>query len=411
MPSKNPKKFFLFYIVFLMILGSFTAGIFIGRSNFVQRNTNSQNNLIGNKNSDKTDKVDFNLFWDVWSLLEKKYIEQPLDYKKMLYGAIDGMVSSLDDPYTNFMDPEKAEEFKEEIDGNFEGIGAEIGIKNNQLTIIAPLSDSPAEKADLRARDAILEIDGKNTSEMNLIEAVYLIRGSKGTEVKLIIGREGEDTKEYKIIRDKIEVKSVEWKKIKSAEKNDIAYIELSSFGESTANDLKKISTEILKAKPKGIILDLRNNTGGYLETSIEVASIFMKKGETVTYQVSTEEGKDKKEYKTEGGDRLSSLPLVILVNNGSASASEILAGALNENLSIPLVGETTYGKGSVQQLEYLDNGSSLRITIAKWLTPSGKNINHEGIEPTHKIELTEDDYNKDRDPQLAKAKELIDQK
>lgn len=411
MPQKDSKKFFLIYIIILAVLGSFTAGIFVGRSNFVLQNTNSQSDLLSNKNSNKTDKVDFNLFWDAWNLLENKYIEQPLDYEKMLYGAIDGMVSSLDDPYTNFMDPEKAEEFKEEIDGNFEGVGAEIGIKNDQLTIIAPLSDSPAEKAGLRARDAILEIDGKNTSEMNLIEAVYMIRGAKGTEVKLIIGRKGEDAKEYKIIRDIIEVKSVEWKKIKSAEKNDIAYIELSTFGESTANDLKKISAEILKAKPKGIILDLRNNTGGYLETSIEVASIFMKKGETVTYQVSTEEGKDKKEYKTEGGDRLSSLPLVILVNNGSASASEILAGALNENLSIPLVGETTYGKGSVQQLEYLDDGSSLRVTIAKWLTPSGKNINHEGIEPTYKVELTEEDYNKDRDPQLNKAKEIIDQK
>jgi len=411
MPQKDSKKFFLIYITILAVLGSFTAGVFVGRSNFVRQNTNSQSDLLSNKNSDRTDKVDFNLFWDAWDLVEEKYIEQPLDYEKMLYGAIDGMVSSLDDPYTSFMDPEKAEEFKEEIDGNFEGIGAEIGIKNDLLTIIAPLSDSPAEKAGIRARDVILEIDGENTSEMSLIEAVYKIRGEKGTEVVLNIGRKSEDAKEYKIVRANIEVKSVEWKKIKSAEKNDIAYIELSSFGEDTANDLKKISSEILKAKPKGIILDLRNNTGGYLATSIDVASIFMEKGKTVTYQVSTEEGKNKKEYKTDGGDRLSSLPLVILVNNGSASASEILAGALNENLSVPLVGETTYGKGSVQQLEYLDDGSSLRITIAKWLTPNEKNINHEGIEPTHKIELTEEDYNNDRDPQLNKAKEIIDNK
>lgn len=411
MSSKNPKKFFLVYVITLVILGSFTTGIFVGRSNLVQQNVDRQNNILKNKNSDNTDEVDFNLFWDAWELLEKKYIERPLDYEKMLYGAIDGMVSSLDDPYTSFMDPEKAEEFKEEIDGNFEGIGAEIGIKNNLLTIIAPLSDSPAKKAGLRARDIILEIDGKNTAEMSLIEAVYLIRGEKGTDVKLNIGRKSEDAKEYIITRASIEVKSVEWKKIKSREKNDIAYIELSYFGEDTANDLKMISSEILKAKPKGIILDLRNNTGGYLETSIDVASIFMKKGETVTYQVSTEEGENKKEYKTDGGDRLSSIPLVILVNNGSASASEILAGALNENLSIPLVGETTYGKGSVQQLEYLDDGSSLRITIAKWLTPNEKNINQEGIEPTHKVELTEEDYNNDRDPQLEKAKELIDNK
>lgn len=411
MSSANSKKLFSIYIIILIILGSFTAGLFVGRSKFVKQNVDNQSDLLSNKNSDDTDKVDFNLFWDAWNLVEKKYIEKPLDYEKMLYGAIDGMVSSLDDPYTAFMDPEKSKEFKEEIDGNFEGIGAEIGIKNDQLTIIAPLSDSPAEKAGLRTRDIILKIDDAETSEMSLIEAVYNIRGEKGTEVILTIGRKGEEAKEYKIVRDKIEVKSVEWEKIKSAEKNDIAYIKLSYFGETTANDLKKISSDILKAKPKGIILDLRNNTGGYLETSIDVASIFMKKGKTVTYQVSTEEGNNKKEYKTDGGDRLSSLPLVILVNHGSASASEILAGALNENLSVPLIGEKTYGKGSVQQLEYLDDGSSLRITIAKWLTPNEKNINGEGIEPTHKIELTEEDYNNDRDPQLNKAKKIIDNK
>lgn len=410
MSSKNNKKFFLIYAVVLLVLGSFTAGIFIGRSDFVKQNINDQNNLL-NKNTDNTDQVDFNLFWDAWSMVEKKYIEQPLDHKKMLYGAINGMISSLDDPYTTFMDPETAEEFKGEIDGNFEGIGAEIGIKNDQLTIVAPLSDSPAEKKGLRARDVILKINDEDTIDMSLLEAVYKIRGEKGTEVKLTIGRKKEDIKDYKITRAKIEVNSVEWKKIKSNKNNTLAYIELSYFGDDTANDLKAISSEILKAKPKGIILDLRNNAGGYLETSIDIASIFMEKGKTVTYQVSTKKGSDKKEYKTEGGDRLSSIPLVILVNNGSASASEILAGALSENLDIPLIGEKTYGKGSVQELEYLGDGSSLRITIAKWLTPSEKNINHEGIEPTYKVELTEEDYNKDRDPQLNKAKEILDNK
>ncbi len=411
MLSKNSKKYFHVYLAVLLILGSFTVGLLVGRSNFVRNNTNNQNDLLANKNSDNTDKVDFNLFWDAWNLIEKKYIEQPLDYKKMLYGAINGMVSSLDDPYTAFMDPEQSKEFKGEIDGNFEGIGAEIGIKNNQLTIISPIADSPAEKAGLRARDVILKIDSKDTSAMSLIEAVNLIRGKKDTEVTLSIARDDEEAKENTIKRAKIEVKSVEWKSIKSEKDNNIAYIKLSYFGENTANELKMISSDVLAIKPKGIILDLRNNSGGYLNTSIDVASILMEKGKTVTYQVSTKEGDDKKEYKTNGGDRLSSIPLVILVNNGSASASEILAGALNENKSVPLVGETTYGKGSVQELEYLDDGSSLRITIAKWLTPSGKNINKEGIEPTDKVELTEEDYNNDRDPQLDKAKEIVDSK
>lgn len=405
---QKSKNYFFIYVIVLLILGSFIIGIFVGRSDYVQDNMDSQNGVI-NKYSAQTDKVDFKLFWDAWDLVEKKFIDQPLDYQKMVYGAISGMLASLDDPYTNFMDPETTENFKDEIEGSFEGIGAEIGIKNDTLTIVAPLSNSPAEKAGLRPHDKILKIDNQETDDMSLIEAVYLIRGEKGTDVTLTIAREGEELKDYVIIRDQIDVKSVEWKEISLSNGEKIALIELSYFGEDTANELKKASAEILKLKPKGIILDLRNNAGGYLESSIDVASMFVDDNQTIAYQV-TGDGEEK-EFKSNGGGSLSSIPLVILINNGSASASEIVAGAMRDIRSSKLIGEKSFGKGSVQELEFLPGGSSIRITIAKWLTPNKQNINGEGINPDIEVELSEEDYNKDKDPQLNKAKEIIKNK
>jgi carboxyl-terminal processing protease len=404
--NKKSKKFLLVYFVILLILGSFIIGLFVGRSETVKQNILSQE-LITNKYS-KSSKIDFKLFWDTWELLEKKFIHQPLDYQKMLYGATAGMVAALGDPYTIFMDPEMTSKFKEEIEGSFEGIGAEIGIKNNKLTIIAPLASSPAEKAGLRAHDLILKIDGQDTSAMSLIEAVSKIRGPKGTEVTLTIKRGDEESRDYKIVREKIDVKSVEWQKISTPNGSLVAYIELSYFGEETANELKKAASEILSSNIKGIILDLRNNAGGYLESAVDVTSLFLEKDKLVVTQVQG--SGEKREYKTRGGNILSSFPLIILVNNGSASASEIVAGALRDSRSIPLVGEKTFGKGSVQELEYLYDGSSVRISVARWLTPKGQDINGEGIAPNFEVKLTDEDYNKDRDPQLQKALELLDE-
>jgi carboxyl-terminal processing protease len=403
------KKFVSIYFIILLILGSFVFGLFIGRSKTVQQNFLTQQELISNKYSEKSEKIDFNLFWDTWDLVEKKFVHQPLDYQKMLYGAIAGMVASLGDPYTAFMNPEMTRKFKEEIEGSFEGIGAEIGIKNDRLTIIAPLASSPAERAGLRAHDWILKIDGKETSTMSLVEAVSLIRGQKGTEVTLTIKRGDEEAKDYKIVREKIDVKSVKWEKISTSSGLPVAHIKLSYFGEKTADELKSAASEILSSDVKGIILDLRNNAGGYLESSIDVTSLFLEKDKLTVTQVAS--SGEKKEYKTRGGDTLSSFPLVILINNGSASAPEIVAGALRDNRSIPLIGEKTFGKGSVQELEYLRDGSSIRISIAKWLTPKGQDINGEGIAPDAEIKLTDEDYNQDRDHQLQKALEVLDER
>jgi len=404
--NKKSKKFLLVYFVILLTLGSFIIGLFVGRSKTVKQNILSQE-LIANKYSESS-KIDFKLFWDTWDLLEKKFIHQPLDHQKMLYGAIAGMVASLGDPYTIFMDPEMTSKFKEEIEGSFEGIGAEIGIKNNKLTIIAPLAGSPAEKAGLRAHDWVLKIDGQDTSTMSLIEAVSKIRGPKGTEVTLTIKRGDEESRDYKIVREKIDVKSVTWKEISTPKGLPTAYIELSYFGEETANELKKAASEILSSNIKGIILDLRNNAGGYLESAIDVTSLFLEKDKLAVTQVQG--SGEKKEYKTRGGNILSSFPLVVLVNNGSASASEIVAGALRDSRSVPLIGEKTFGKGSVQELEYLPDNSSVRISVARWLTPKGQDINGEGIAPNIEVKLTDEDYNKDRDPQLQKALELLDE-
>lgn len=399
------KRYFTFYIVFILLLGSFAAGLFVGRG----RNPENAEvgwqifNSIIEGNEAKPEEVDFSLFWQVWGVIEEKYTNGPLDYQKMVYGAIEGMVNSLGDPYTVFMPPEEASEFEQEMEGKFQGIGAEIGIRNDLLTIIAPLADSPAQRAGLKARDTILKIDDQETRGINLIEAVNRIRGEKGTEVNLNIMRVGvTEPFDVKIIREEITVKSVKWELLSE----NIALIEISRFGDDTEEAFKKVVPEILAANPRGLILDLRNNPGGYLLTSVKVASEFVPKKEIVAYQEFA--GGKREEFTSRGPARLQDLPLVVLINEGSASASEILAGALQDHGLAKLVGAKSYGKGSVQELSEFADGSEVRVTVAKWLTPKERNINEAGIDPDFPVELTEEDINADRDPQRDKAVELL---
>ncbi|MFH2105588.1 MAG: S41 family peptidase [Parcubacteria group bacterium] len=401
------KKVFTTYLVIVLLLVSFMAGLYLGRSQPVQNNLREQNVELANLNSNKTEKVDFNLFWNVWETVEKKYINE-LDYQKMLRGAITGMVASLDDPYTAYMDPEASQEFQEEITGTFEGIGAEIGIKKNNLTIISPLPSSPAEQAGIKARDIILKIDDEDATGMNLIEAVSKMRGEKGSQVTLGIIRNGwEEAKDITITRDTIEVKSVTWD-LKKQNNKSIAYIQLSYFGEDTSVEFKKTVADIMAYEVDGVILDLRGNSGGYLESSIEVGSEFVASGQIVAIEEFSDG--QKKEYKAKNGSRLVTIPTVVLIDEGSASASEIVAGALRDHRQSKLIGLKSYGKGSVQELAHYDDNSSLRVTVAKWLTPSGKNINGEGLSPDVEVDLSDEDYNNDRDPQLDKALEVITQ-
>ncbi len=403
---KQPKqnKTLRTYLILLAILASFTIGLFTGRSRLVTQNTARQIDQVENKYTNQTGgKVDFKIFWDVWDLLQQKFIHQPLDYKKMVYGAISGMVKSLDDPYTAFLDPEQSKEFLDEIEGNLEGIGAELGIKNDALTVISPLSDSPAEKAGLKPNDIILKINDEDATNMTLLEAVSKIRGKENTQVKLTIFHEGDkETKEITIARQKIIVKSIEW----ALKNNNIAYIKLGYFGKDTASEFQNAVTQILPRNPKGIILDLRNNSGGYLDSSIDIINFFVPKGKIAAIE-SFSDGK-KEEFKTKSDAPFENIPVIVLMNNGSASASEIVAGALRDLRQSKLIGEKSFGKGTVQQLEDLKDGSTVKISIAEWLTPNGTSINGKGLEPDINIELTEKNYNENKDPQLDKAIEEL---
>lgn len=403
------KKYFLAYIIILLVLGSFASGLFLGRSSIVQDNITLQKveQTILSKYSDRSPEVDFSLFWDVWNLIDEEYINRPVDHEKMLYGAIQGALFALDDPYTQFLDPDETKEFNDELKGNLEGIGAEIGIRNNALTIIAPLKDSPAAIAGLKSRDIILEIDGTATADLTLTESVSLLRGPRGTKVIVLVSRKGDDeVKEITIERAAIDVKSVDYEMIDVADNNDIAFIEITQFGDKTADEFNNAITEILAKNPSGIILDLRHNVGGYFKTAVSIADEFLPEDNIIAIE-SFSDG-TKEDYVSTANRRINNIPIVVLVNGGTASASEILAASLSENLGSKLIGEKTYGKGTVQVIEDLKNDSSVRISIAEWLTPNGENIEGLGIEPNITVELTEDDYNDDIDPQLDKALEII---
>lgn len=412
MEKKNRKlmnKVLVFGFIVIFSVFSFWIGFQSGQKDTLENpkgEISIEDAIILNKDK-KIETIDFSLFWRVWDILKNKYVDaQKLDAQKLFYGAIKGMLSATGDPYTSFFDPEENKKFNEDITGSFEGIGAEIGMKNAVLTVIAPLESSPAEKAGLRAGDKIIKIEGKSTAEITIDEAVDMLHGKKGTEVKVEIYREGEkDTKEIVIIRDVINVKSVKFEE----KEEGIAYVKISRFGENTFKEFGQAMTNIREKKSKGIILDLRNDPGGYLETAVEIGSKMLPKGNVVVIE-EDKEGK-RKELRAVGGDEFSGVKTVVLINEGSASASEILAGALRENReNVTLVGKQSYGKGSVQELVNLSQGTAMKVTVAKWLTPKGNQINEKGISPDVEVELTTDDYNSNKDPQLDKAIEILKQ-
>ena len=387
---------------FLVVLVSviFGAGFYFGKS---QIPATPPEDII-NAELGQPEEFDFSLFWEAWQVLEEKFVNpEKIDYQKMIYGAISGMVSSLKDPYTVFMPPEDAKIFKEDVSGEFQGVGMEIDVVKGELTVIAPLEGTPAKLAGLRAGDRIVKVDDIYTREMTTDEAVKLIRGPKGTPVILTIFREGWlESKEFEIIRDVIEIPSLIW----DIKEGNIAYIRLYHFSETGRSAFQQAAIEILNSSADRIILDLRNNPGGYLQVAQDITGWFLERGQIVT--IEDFGGKEEnKEYKAQGSAQLLPYPLIVLINQGSASASEILAGALRDNRGILLIGEKSFGKGSVQTLEELKQGS-VKITVAKWLTPNGDLIEGEGLSPDVEIEMTEEDYTEDRDPQLNKAIELI---
>ena len=405
---KNYKRFLLIILVILLMLLSFGGGIYLTTKNEIAKQLATEKviyagKLIGKYQEEKSGMlsrdIDFSLFWDTWDALQSQYVDhEEVNDKKLFYGALKGMVASLKDPYTVFMDPKIAKDFSDDLAGTFEGIGAEIGIKNDILTIIAPLPDMPAEKAGLKAGDKVFSIDDVSTRGMSIDEAVNRIRGPKQTEVILSISRKGlDEIKQIPIIRGKIIVSSIRTE----MRDDNIFVIKILNFNNDTELAFNSAVREVLDKNPDGIILDLRNNPGGYLDTAIEVASEWVEDGIVVTEKYNEER---KIEHLARGRARLKDFSTVVLVNEGSASASEIVSGALQDNNLVKLVGKKTFGKGSVQSLTYLDDGSSIKITVAKWLTPSGRSINDEGVDVDYDIEYSFENYNDGLDPQLEAA-------
>ncbi|MFA6171951.1 MAG: S41 family peptidase [Patescibacteria group bacterium] len=395
----------------ILLAASFGAGAYFSQKNEVLKELAKKEvvflgKLTGKYSGDSgklTQDVDFNLYWKVWDLLHEQYVDKDkLNDKTLFYGSLRGLVSAAGDPYTVFMDPKISLDFSNDLAGTFEGIGAEIGMKDDTITIIAPLPDMPAEKMGLKAGDKIYAIDGKSTAGFTVDEAVNKIRGPKGTEVTLTIYREGfKETKDYKVKRDKITVKSVNTKMNESG----IFVITVTNFNDDTQGLFDKAVTEAVEKNPKGIILDLRNNPGGYLDTAIEMASKWVDGGIVVTEKFSDEK---KNDYLSRGRARLKDYPTMVLVNQGSASASEIVAGALQDAGEGVIIGHQTFGKGSVQTLENLSDGSSVKITVAKWYTPKGNNITEKGITPDIIAELKPEDFDKGKDPQMDKAVNIL---
>lgn len=362
----------------------------------------------------KETAADFSLFWDTWNVLREKYIDSDgITDQDMVYGAISGMLAATGDPYSVFMPPKEADNFSQEISGEFGGIGAEIGIRNERLTVIAPLKNTPAERAGLKAGDAIIKINDETAENMSTDSAVKKIRGLRNTPVTLTVFRTGWSTpRDIEIIRDIIQIPTLDWtmRNDKGGEdaNGTILHIQLYNFYEKAPFLFYEAIAQAINNNPKGIILDLRNNPGGYLDAAVNIAGWFMERGSVVVTEEFRSEDNGHTAFKAEGIPVFKNIPTVVLINQGSASASEILAGALRDNNGSKLVGEKSYGKGSVQELISLKDNAMVKITVAHWLTPKGIVIDKNGLTPDVEIKLTEEDFKADKDPQLEKAVETL---
>ncbi|MEI6238110.1 MAG: S41 family peptidase [bacterium] len=356
--------------------------------------------------------ADMEYFWKAWDLLKEKHVNAASTTAQvMVYGAIKGIASSFGDDYTQFFPPVESKAFNDDISGSIEGVGMELGIKDSLITVIAPIKDSPADKAGVKTGDKIIKINGKEADKMAVEDAVKLIRGAKGTEVTITFVREGTiGTIEKKIMRDVINIPTIKTDLKKGTGGSaDVFVIQLYSFNAQSPTLFRGALREFLNSGTNKLVIDLRGNPGGYLEAATDMASFFLPSGKTI---VSEDYGAKKSadEYKSKGYDIFdkSKYDIVVLIDGGSASASEILAGALSEHGVAKLVGTKSFGKGSVQELVNLASDTSLKITIAKWLTPKGHNISKEGITPDYIVPITQDDITKKKDPQLDKALEII---
>jgi carboxyl-terminal processing protease len=407
-PPSTVKRRFTFQhwfigilLAFVVVGGAFRIGYMSGEKGL----TFSPKNFKVINREDAPVDVDYNLLWQALKIVQDKYIDsENIDPQKVLYGAIQGAISAAGDEYTQFFDPKTLAEFKSDLQGSFSGIGAEIVQKDGSIMVVAPLEGSPAERAGILAKDYIVKINGESTDAMGSDVAASKIRGPEGSQVIVTIYREGKpDTFDLTITREKIEVKSVKLE-YKDVNGKKVAIIKISKFGDDTVELFNLAADDIVKNNPVAVIVDQRNNPGGYLDSSVEVASQWLESGKLVVSEDHSE--KDIVTYNSLGYNKLGKFKTIVLINGGSASAAEILAGALKDNGKAILLGETSFGKGSVQELVPLGKDSAVKVTIAKWITPGGKNLNKEGLEPDIKVLLTTEDAEAKRDPQMDKALE-----
>ena len=402
-------------IAVILLLGSFSGGVIIGWSlpesmadsiQFLENNNlqkNSNNTISESKNVDDEDGL-FKPFWESWDIVHDQYVDQPVNDEEMMRGAIRGMLESLDDPHTSYMDPEEFRQQSTSLEGEYEGIGAWVDITGDYLVIISPMPNSPAERGGIKPGDIVIAVDGEDMTGKDGEYVLNHILGPADTEVILSIQRESStEPFDVALTREKIIVPSVVGEMVE----DDIAYVQVSIFGENTTSELIRTLKELLSEDPIGMILDLRYNGGGAVVTSIEVTSQFIPGGQVVMYEEFGDGKRD--DFKSERGGLATDIPLVVLVNEGSASASEITAGAIQDLGRGELVGVTTYGKGSVQNwIPLINDEGAVRVTIARWLTPNGRQINQAGLEPDHYVEISDEDYEAGIDPQLEKAIELL---
>ncbi len=395
-------------LVSVIAVGAFFSGLQVGSFKESYSQSFRLSRLLAGDAQPPAD-ADLTEFWNVWQLLEEKFAQAsgttPLSTEEKIRGAINGLVDVYGDPYTAYFPPKEAEQFNDEISGNFSGVGMEVGMRNNVITVIAPLVGTPAEKAGILAGDYLLAIDGTSTEHISVDEAVRLIRGPENTTVTLSIARVGQpEPFDVTITRAQIEVPTV-----KTEKRGDTFIITLYSFNALAEAKMQQALREYVASGADTMILDLRGNPGGYLQSAVAIASYFLPSGKVVLRE-QFGDGREEEIYRSQGHTLKEFAPkdMIVLIDGGSASASEILAGALQEQEYATLVGSASFGKGSVQELVDLDDGSSVKITIARWLTPNGISISNGGLKPDIVVERTIEDREANRDPQLDAALAII---
>lgn len=402
---QSPRLPLLIGFPILTLILGWQMGVSYGQTAHGESTTRPQNQS-GAVLQDPQRDADLSVLWRVWDLLNQNYVHpEELTAHKMVEGAVRGLVASLGDPYTLYMTEQENTDFRNMLDGHLEGIGAELSMKDNIPKVVRAIKGSPAEKAGLMPEDILQTVNGKTLENMTLDQIVGQIRGKKGTSVTITVLREkNTEPLSFTIIRDQIQVPSTDYQ-IKKTAKGDVGVLTISEFGSATINEVKAIIKTIDPRKIKGLVIDLRYNGGGYLDGAVDLASMFIRDGVVVSV---AGRGTDVQVHSVRGNPVLPDLPTVVLINNGSASASEIFAGAMKDHKRATIVGMQSFGKGTVQEVIDLPGGSSLRVTIARWLTPNGTDLGKVGVTPDVVIDMTKDDAIAGKDPQMDKALELL---